>query len=103
MSKKSAEILRAREGARRKFLWDLHFCLRADGGSSAARARTEPGCPGPSRGMNGAKGAGEALTRPWFCTRRKPAPFALKGSDWGGAERRPIGVKMLGNYFAKGL
>ena len=57
MSKKSVEILRAREGARRKFLWDLHFCLRADGGSSAARARTEPGDKGP-------KGAGEALARP---------------------------------------
>lgn len=42
MSKKVLK-LSAPEGARRKFLWDLHFCLRADGGSSAARARTEPG------------------------------------------------------------
>lgn len=45
MSKKVLK-LSAPEGARRKFLWDLHFCLRADGGSSAARARTEPGIKG---------------------------------------------------------
>lgn len=45
MSKKVLK-LSAPEGARRKFLWDLHFCLRADGGSAAARARTEPGIKG---------------------------------------------------------
>lgn len=51
MSKKSAETLRAREGARRKkFCGIFSFSLRVDGGSSAARARAEPGFPEPSRG-----------------------------------------------------
>ena len=28
-------------GRAQEILWDLHFCLRADGGSSAARARQQ--------------------------------------------------------------
>lgn len=87
MSKKVLK-LSAPEGARRKFLWDHHFCLRADGGSSAARARTEPG-------IKGRKGPGK-LCPAGICAGRKPAPFGPVGSEWGGDFAAPSGSKCWG-------